>query len=106
SLAQRKILWEQRLERTPDMLGRLRAYENAAASCELENWPQQRVFLQLLQAEAATEAEIELLLAHFGFEREAQSFLARALLRRLVDPALIGAVERSMYGGTLDWQSI
>jgi Ca-activated chloride channel family protein len=106
SLAQRKILWEQRLERTPDMLGRLRAYENAAASCELENWPQQRVFLQLLQAEAATEAEIELLLAHFGFEREAQSFLARALLRRLVDPALIGAVERSMYGGTLDWQAI
>jgi tetratricopeptide (TPR) repeat protein len=106
SLAQRKILWEQRLERTPDMLGRLRTYENAAASCELENWPQQRVFLQLLQAGVATEAEIELLLAHFGFEREAQSFLARALLRRLVDPALIGAVERSMWGGTLDWQAI
>lgn len=106
SLAQRKILWEQRLARTPDMLGRLRTYENAAASCELENWPQQRVFLQLLQAGTATEAEIELLLAHFGFEREAQSFLARALLRRLVDPALIGAVERSMYGGTLDWRAI
>jgi Ca-activated chloride channel family protein len=106
SLAQRKILWEQRLERTPDMLGRLRTYENAAASCELENWAQQRVFLQLLQAGTATEAEIELLLAHFEFEREAQSFVARALLRRLVDPALIGAVERSMYGGTLDWQAI
>jgi predicted negative regulator of RcsB-dependent stress response len=99
-------LWEQRLERTPDMLGRLRAYENAAASCELESWQQQRVFLQLLQAGVATEAEVELLLAHFVSEYEAQSFLARALLRRLVDPGLIGAVERSMYGGTLDWQVI
>ena len=106
SLAQRKILWVQRLERTPDMIGRLRAYENAAASCELENWQQQRVFLQLLQASAATEAEVELLLAHFDFEREAQSFLARSLLRRLVDPALIGAVERSVYGGTLDWLAV
>lgn len=102
SLAQRKILWQQRLERTPDMVGRLRTYENAAASCELENWQQQRVFLQLLQAGVATETEVELLLAHFEFEREAQSFVARALLRRLVDPALIGAVERSMWGGTLD----
>jgi Ca-activated chloride channel family protein len=106
SLAQRKILWEQRLERTPDMLGRLRAYENAAASCELESWQQQRVFLQLLQADIATEAEVELLLAHFVSEYEAQSFLARALLRRLVDPGLIGAVERSMYGGSLDSQVV
>jgi Ca-activated chloride channel family protein len=106
SLAQRKVLWEQRLSRAPDMVARLRAYENAAASCELENWRQQRVFLQLLQAEVATEAEIELLLAHFEPEVEAQAFLARALLRRLVDPALVGAVERSMYGGALDWRSV
>jgi Ca-activated chloride channel family protein len=106
SLAQRKVLWEQRLERSPDMVGRLRAYENAAASCELENWQQQRVFLQLLQADAATEGEIELLLAHFESEREAQSFLARALLRRLVDPGLVGAVERSVYGGALDWAAV
>ena len=106
SLAQRKILWEQRLVRSPDMLARLRAYENAAASCELENWKQQRVFLSLLQAGGETEAEIELLLAHFDDEVEAKAFLARALLRRLVEPALIGAVERSMDGGTLDSDQI
>ncbi|PRQ10057.1 VIT domain-containing protein [Enhygromyxa salina] len=106
SLAQRKVLWEQRLERTPDMIARLRAYENAAASCELENWKQQRVFLQLLQTRASTEAEIELLLAHFNGEQESQAFVARALLRRLVEPGLIGAVERSMYGGSLDWRAV
>jgi Ca-activated chloride channel family protein len=106
SLAQRKILWEQRLARATDMISRLRAYENAAASCELENWRQQRVFLQLLQEEADTEGEIELLLAHFDFEAEAKAFLARALLRRLVEPTLIGAVERSMDGGLLDWRTI
>ncbi|HLT40270.1 MAG TPA: hypothetical protein VK034_28520, partial [Enhygromyxa sp.] len=99
-------LWEQRLARATDMIARLRAYENAAASCELENWRQQRVFLQLLQAEAETEGEIELLLAHFDFEPEAKAFLARALLRRLVEPGLIGAVERSMDGGLLDWRTI
>src|SRR5690606_22163871 len=106
SLAQRKILWEQRLDRSPDMVSRLRTYENAAASCELDSWPQQRVFLQLLQAAAATEGEIELLLAHFEWQPEARSFLARALLRRLVDPSLVGAVERSMFGGELDWRAI
>jgi Ca-activated chloride channel family protein len=106
SLAQRKILWEQRLVRATDMVARLRTYENAAASCELENWRQQRVFLQLLQEDADTEGEIELLLAHFDFEPEAKAFLARALLRRLVEPTLIGAVERSMDGGLLDWRLI
>jgi len=106
SLAQRKVLWEQRLDRSPDMIARLRAYENAAASCELDNWKEQRVYLQLLQSTANTEGEIDLLLAHFGGEREAQAFLARALLRRLVEPTLIGAVERSMDGGRLDTAAI
>ena len=64
------------------------------------------MYLQLLQARTQTEAEVELLLAHFDAEREAKAFLARALLRRLVEPMLIGAVERSMSGGLLDVQSI
>ena len=105
SLAQRKILWERRLERAPDMIARLRTYEHAAASCEVKSWRQQRVFLQLLQAEARSETEIQLLLTHFHTETEAKAFLGRALLRRLVDPALIGAVERSM-SGWLDTQTI
>ena len=105
-LAQRKLLWEQRLTRASDILARLGAYEAAAASCELESWRQQRVFLELLQTRVETEEAIELLLVHFAGDGEAQGYLARALLRRLVDPQLIEAVELALSGGVVDWQAI
>ncbi len=98
-LAQRKILWAQQLERAPDMVGRLRVYELAAASCELKTWRQQRVLLHMLQATVQTEAELELLIAHFWDDAEARAFMVRALQRRLVDKGLIAALERALFGG-------
>jgi tetratricopeptide (TPR) repeat protein len=102
SLAQRKLLWEQRLTRSRDMNARLSAYEAAAGSCELDTWREDQVFLQLLQASAATEAEIEVLIAHLWDRSDARNFVVRALLRRLVDRNLIAAVERTMFG-PVDW---
>jgi tetratricopeptide (TPR) repeat protein len=102
SLAQRKLLWEQRLARSRDMNARLSAYEAAAGACELDTWREDQVFLQLLQASAATEAEIELLIAHLWDRSDARNFVVRALLRRLVDRNLIAAVERTMFG-PVDW---
>ncbi|MFV8749428.1 VIT domain-containing protein [Nannocystaceae bacterium ST9] len=105
SLAQRKLLWDQRLARSRDMVARLSAYEAAAGSCELDTWREDQVFLQMLQATAATEAEIELLITHFWDRQDAREFVVRSLLRRLVDRNLIAAVERTVFG-PLDWSVI
>ncbi|EDM80677.1 protein containing a von Willebrand factor type A domain [Plesiocystis pacifica SIR-1] len=101
-LSQRKVLWAQALDRAPDMVGRLSAYELAASTCELANWRQQRVFLDMLQAGVQTEAEIELLVSHFWTDVAAKAFLVRGLQRRLVDPELTRALERALFGDAID----
>lgn len=106
SLAQRRILWTERLRRIATMTEALEIYEASAGSCEIGGWRDQRTFLELLQARAGTEADIGLLLAHFGGEPDAARFLARALLRRLVDPALVAAVNNALFGATVDWSAI
>ena len=84
----------------------LESYEAAAGSCEIRGWKDQRTFLRLLQADAASEADIELLLSHFHDESDAARYVARALLRRLVDPLLIASVDRAMFGGLVDWRDV
>lgn len=106
SLAHRRILWQKRLDERSDMFSALNAYEAAAGSCEIGGWKDQRVFLQLLHARANTEHDIALLLSHFHGEPDARNYLARGLLRRLVDQGLIGAVERAMFGSGVDWGDI
>ncbi|MBZ5711335.1 VIT domain-containing protein [Nannocystis pusilla] len=106
SLAHRRILWQKRLADRSDMFSALNAYEAAAGSCEIAGWKDQRVFLQLLHERAATEADIGLLLGHFAGEPDARNYLARGLLRRLVDQGLIGAVERAMFGAGVDWNDL
>ncbi|WAS90343.1 VIT domain-containing protein [Nannocystis punicea] len=106
SLAHRRILWQKRLADRSDMFSALNAYEAAAGSCEIGGWKDQRVFLQLLHERAATEADIGLLLGHFAGEPDARNYLARGLLRRLVDQGLIGAVERAMFGAGVDWNDL
>ncbi len=106
SLGHRRILWQKRLDDRSDMFAALNAYEAAAGSCEITGWKDQRVFLQLLHERAGTEQDIALLLAHFYGEPDARNYLARGLLRRLVDPSLIGAVERSMFGSGVDWSDV
>ncbi len=104
--SQRRVLWISRLDAQPNMLGYLNIYESAAASCEIKGWKDQRVFLQLLIERAANEEAIALMLAHFRGETEARNYLARGLLRRLVDPGLIAAVEDAMFGGGIDWRDV
>lgn len=106
SLAQRRILWTERLRRVTTMADALEVFEASAGSCEIGGWRDQRTFLELLQARAQTEADIGLLLAHFGGEPDAVRFLARALLRRLVDPALVAAVNNALFGAVVDWTAI
>jgi hypothetical protein len=106
SLAHRRTLWARRLERQPTMTGMLRVYEASVAACELPRWRDQQVFLDLLQARARTEAEIQLLLGHFQADEDARTFLVQALLRRLIEPELIAAVNYSVFGGIESWWEI
>jgi Ca-activated chloride channel family protein len=106
SLAQRRILWGERLRKLSTMGEALEVYEASAGSCEIGGWRDQRTFLDLLQARAQTEADIALLLGHFGSEADAVRLLARALLRRLVDPALVAAVDNALFGALVDWSAI
>ncbi len=106
ALGHRKVLWQKRLQRAESMVDRLNAYEAAAGSCEIKGWRDQRVFLHMLQQRATTEAEVELLLVHFGPDLDGQKYLARVLLRRLVEPALVAAVNRVMFGAAVDWREV
>ncbi|MGH1341656.1 MAG: VIT domain-containing protein [Nannocystales bacterium] len=105
-LAHRRILWRKRLGSAVTMTQSLQSYEAAAGSCEIRGWKDQRTFLRLLQASAASEADIELLLSHFHDESDAARYVARALLRRLVDPALIASVDSAMFGSLVDWADV
>lgn len=106
SLAHRRILWKKRLDRQTTMEGWLEVYEGSVAACEVPGWKDQRVFLQLLQSRVQTEHDVALLLAHFGDQPDARGYVARALLRRLVEPRLIASVENALYGDTVDWWAI
>jgi Ca-activated chloride channel family protein len=105
-LLHRRLLWTQRLDRQPTMTGMLRVYEASLAACELPRWRDQQAFLDLLQARARTEAEVQLLLGHFYVDADARTFLVQALLRRLIEPELIAVVNYSIYGGIESWWEI
>ena len=105
-LAHRRLLWQKRLAGADSIYAALNLYEAAAGSCEIAGWKDQRVFLQLLHERVSTEGEIAVLLGHFSGENDARSYLARGLMRRLVDPALLAAVETAMFGGGVDWRDV
>jgi tetratricopeptide (TPR) repeat protein len=88
------------------MVDALDSYEAAAGSCEIKGWKDQRTFLQLLQQRAQTEHDILMLLAHFRGEPDAQQYLARALLRRLLDAGLVAAVQNALFGELVDWYDV
>lgn len=105
-LAHRRILWRKRLAAAQSMEDALRVYEASTASCEVPGWKDERTFLQLLQARAANEYDIGLLLGHFSSTPDASAYLSRALLRRLVDPSLVAAVQNAIYEDRVDWSSV
>jgi len=105
-LVHRRLLWQRRLADADSVYAALNAYEAAAGSCEITGWKDQRVFLQLLHERVQTEAEIAVLLGHFAGENDARNYLARGLMRRLVDPSLLAAVEMAMFSGGVDWSDV
>ncbi|WP_438005363.1 VIT domain-containing protein [Sorangium sp. So ce321] len=98
-LAERLVVWSKRLARATTAEQLIARYEGALATCELPDWRARAALLSLLQAKVATEGGAEALLVRFADELEAQRFIARALMRRSVDPAIAAAVRRTLFGG-------
>ncbi|WP_437710946.1 VIT domain-containing protein [Sorangium sp. So ce448] len=98
-LAERIVVWSKRLARATTAEQLIARYEGALTTCELPDWRSRGALLSLLQARVSTEGGAEALLARFDGEPEAQRFIAHALLRRSVDPAVSAAVRRTLFGG-------
>ncbi|WP_437276737.1 VIT domain-containing protein [Sorangium sp. So ce375] len=98
-LAERIVVWSKRLARATTAEQLIARYEGALTTCELPDWRSRAALLALLQARVSTEGGAEALLARFAGEPEAQRFIAHALLRRSVDPAISAAVRRTLFGG-------
>ncbi|WP_437480791.1 VIT domain-containing protein [Sorangium sp. So ce1014] len=98
-LAERIVVWSKRLARATAAEQLIARYEGALSTCELPDWRSRAALLSLLQAKVSTEGGAEALLGRFAGEPEAQRFIAHALLRRSVDPAISAAVRRTLFGG-------
>jgi Ca-activated chloride channel homolog len=105
-LAERIVLWQKRLRRATGSADLIAQYEAARSSCELPDWRDQEALLDLVQARIDNEEAGTAVLGHFAGETEAQRYVARAVLRRTVDPRLSAAVSRALFGARVDWARV
>ena len=102
-LAQRVLLWRQRLRAAKQPGELLERYDTARRACELDDWQAERVFLDLLQQHVDSEGGAELVLSRFADRGDVQKYIAKLILRRAVDARLVAAVERVLFGGSVNW---
>ena len=102
-LSQRVLLWRQRLRAAKQPVELIDRYDTARRACELDDWQAERAFLELLQQHIDSEGGADLLLSHFSDRLEVQKFIAKLILRRAVDPRLVAAVERVLFGSSVNW---
>lgn len=104
-LAERIVLWTQRLKpltQASDVLGQFNA---ARAACELPDWRDEAALLDLVEKKITTEDGATLILSSFSGDSDAQAFVARKILQRTVDVRIAAAVERTLFGG-VDWDKV
>ncbi len=104
-LAERIVLWKKRMKQATSALELVAQYETARSACELPDWRDQSALLDLLQQKVQTEDAAKTLLAYFVGSKDAQQFVARAILRRTVDVRLAAAVSRVLFGA-IDWVKV
>ncbi len=102
-LAQRVLLWRKRVKTASSPSDLIDRHRSALRACELPDWRAERTLLSLLQSRVKSEAGVNVVLGHFASRPDVQKFLARLILRRTVDERLVGAVERQLFGGAVDW---
>jgi ferric-dicitrate binding protein FerR (iron transport regulator) len=105
-LAERIVLWRNRLKRASSAAELIARYDGALATCELDSFRAKAAMLSLIQAKVRTEGAAEQLLARFAGERETQKLIAQAILRRSVDPRIVAVVRRALFEDKVKWAEI
>jgi tetratricopeptide (TPR) repeat protein len=104
-LAERIVLWSQRLKPLTQASDVMAQFNSARASCELPDWRDEAALLDLVEKKITTEDGATLILSSFPGDPDGQSFVARKILQRTVDVRIAAAVERTLFGG-VDWDEV
>jgi Ca-activated chloride channel homolog len=105
-LAQRVLVWKKRIKTAGSEQELIQRYESARLACEVNDWLAERIFLDLMQRQVDSAAGVEVILRHFGTRPEVQKFLAKLVLRRAVDVAMVTSVEKMLFGSAVDWNEV
>jgi predicted negative regulator of RcsB-dependent stress response len=100
------VLWKKRLKQAVTPQDLTRQYDLARMGCELPDWRDQAALLDLIQGRVDTEQAAEVVLSSLWSEPESRNYVARAILRRTVDPRLSAAVSRALFGARVDWAKV
>jgi len=105
-LAQRQLFWRKRLRTARSASDLLARYRSAQQACELGDWRAEREFLSLMQKQIASEGGAKLVLESFAGRPDVQKYVAKLILRRVVDPRIVSTVERVLFGTGVDWNQL
>jgi len=98
-LAQRKELWDNRLDLAQGIAGLVRVYRSAGARCELPHWQDRKAMLDMLQERVRTPADVRYLLGAVA-DSKGREFLQRRLLTRAVTQEMSSALA---LADTVNW---
>lgn len=105
-LAERIVVWSNRLRRASAASELIDRYDGARSTCEIPDWRSQAALLDLIEARVRTEGAAEAVLKYFAEEREAQKYVAHGILRRTVDPRIVAVVRRALFNDKARWPEI
>jgi len=105
-LAERAALWTRRLKAAESAQELVDRYQSARAACELDDWRAESRFLQLMQRHVRTPDDAAHVMGQLACQGESRLYLARLLLRRSVDEAFTAAVQRAIFGSSVNWAQV
>jgi tetratricopeptide (TPR) repeat protein len=105
-LHQRIVLWKKRVASAANVGELIARYQEARATCEVNEWSAESALLELIQARIRTPDAARTLLLQLAAEPHKQRMVARAILRRTVDPQIAIEVRRILFGEHLRWAEI
>jgi tetratricopeptide (TPR) repeat protein len=102
-LAERVLIWKQRLKVANNGEAVEQRYRLALQACELEDWRAERTFLGLMAVRVQSGHDAGRVLRMFEDRPDVQKHVAKLILRRSVDYGTVRAIEAALFGNAVDW---
>jgi Ca-activated chloride channel homolog len=99
-LAERRVLWHQRLDLAGSPQAWAAVYVEAGSKCEIPRWQQRKELLELIERRAITPDDVRALIGQFDGDAKIQTFLRQRITRRTLDPEV---QMRYLSGAGVDW---